>query len=280
MNRYGVSRSLLVTVGVVVGCAVAFYAGTVVRNYLGAGVPTVYAEALAATEVPESVPEVVAERLWVNNEEQGVLKVGVDELLSIQTSASGLTGYERAMIVAKRMNDALLAGITPGEVQSVQEAGIWVVKVADKALITVNPEEADRAGLSRAQLAERWANEITVGLLLSPPSEEVAEVTTAEPTEAVEQSTVEPAGEWQPAEPYRDKIVPIISALEGTRIGIARVNGPQSAVNRVQAVVQLETHYKKALEIDVYVPISTKVPGRTLARVQGVGVTGLGDLQL
>jgi len=32
--------------------------------------------------------------------------------------------------------------------------------------------------------------------------------------------------------------------------------------------------------VEIYVPIATKVPGRILDRVQGVGVTGVGDLRI
>lgn len=281
MNRDSVFRSLLVMAGVLVGAVGAFYAGTAARAYLGVGVAAAY----AADPELESVPQVVAERVRMDDQEQGVLKVGEEELLRIQTTAGGLTGYERAMIVAKRINDALAAGMAPGEMHAEEQTGMWVVKVGEKSLVTVNPEEAELVGLSRAELAEQWASELAVGLLLAPLREEMVEEvgteeSTEQPGEVPEEVVEEPATEWQPAEPYKDKIVPIISVLEGTRVGIARVNGPQSAVNKVQAVAQLETHYKNTLEIDVYVPISTKVPGKTLARVQGVGVTGLGDLRI
>ena len=284
MSRYGVFQSVLVVGGVIVACAVALLVGTVARGYLGPVVPAAY----AADPAPEPTPEVVAERLWEDGEEQGVLKVGGAEILGIHTTSGGLTGYERAMIVAKRINDALGQGVAPGEVQAEQVGEMWVVKMGDATLITANAEEAATAGLTPQELAEMWANEISVSLLLAPPTEELAEEGEAEageeaaeePAEEAEEGGEVEVADWQPAEPYKNKIVPIISVLEGIRIGIARVNGPQSAVNQVQAVAQLETHYKKTLEIDVYVPISTKVPGKTLARVQGVGVTGLGDLRL
>ena len=51
-------------------------------------------------------------------------------------------------------------------------------------------------------------------------------------------------------------------------------------MEQVQAVAQLETSYKDMLDVEVYIPISTKVPGQTLSRIQGVGVTGVGDLRI
>ena len=47
----------------------------------------------------------------------------------------------------------------------------------------------------------------------------------------------------------------------------------------VQAVAQLETNWKDHLDIDVFIPVSTKVPGKTIDRVKGCGVTGLGDFK-
>ena len=284
MASYSAVKRILIVVGLVMGCMTAFYGGRAARNCLGPGVSAAYAAD------PEPVPEVGAERVWVDDEEQGILELGEEEILRIQTAAGGLTGYERAMIVAKRLNDALAAGAAASDVAAQQVADQWVVTIGDSSLITANSEEAGQAGCTPAELAEQWANEITIALLTAPPvpagEEEVGEAALEEPAAEIEEATEEPtegseaAAEWQPQEPYKDKIVPIISVLEGVRIGIARVNGPESAVNQVQAVAQLETHYKNTLEIDVYVPISTKVPGKTLARVQGVGVTGLGDVRL
>jgi hypothetical protein len=51
-------------------------------------------------------------------------------------------------------------------------------------------------------------------------------------------------------------------------------------VDKVKAVALLETHFKNTLEIEIYVPISTSVPGKTLARVQGVGVVGVAMFQV
>ena len=285
MSRYDIGRSLLVAA---LGCVAAFYVGAAARVYVGGRPPAAYAE--------DTEPEAVAERLWVNGDEQGVVNVGEDELLLVRTGAGGLTGYERAMIVAKRINDGLVGGIVPEDVRGEQEVGMWVVKMGDVTLVTANPDEAEELGLTRAELAAQWANQIVLGLFGSPapeeiaeeePGEEVTEVLTEEPVEVTEEvpelaeETVEPleevVEEWQPPEPYRNKIVPILSVLDGTRLGVARINGPRSAVDTVQAVAQLETNYRSALEIDVYVPIATRVPGTTLARVQGVGVTGLAD---
>jgi hypothetical protein len=82
------------------------------------------------------------------------------------------------------------------------------------------------------------------------------------------------------SESYGDKWVPIVSILNGTRIGMARVNGPTWRLDEVQAVAQLELVWSSVATIKVYLPISTKVPESTLSVVKGCGVTGLGDLKL
>lgn len=85
---------------------------------------------------------------------------------------------------------------------------------------------------------------------------------------------------WHPAERYEDKDVPIISLLDGTKLGVARVNGPRSRVIITQAVAQFSIGFMNFFDIDIYIPISAREPGRRLSRVPGVGVTGLGDTKL
>ena len=74
--------------------------------------------------------------------------------------------------------------------------------------------------------------------------------------------------------------IPPVVPITGVKLGLARVNGPRSRVHLVQAVAQLETHWKRNLEIDVFIPISTKVPGEKLDWVKGCAVTGLADIKL
>jgi len=313
MDKLKVGKKLLVAAVILVAGAVAFYGGTVARGYLGADAAAAAAELEPAGET-EADPQVVARRVWVGEEEQGVLEIGGETVLQVQTTSGGLTGYERAMIMAKRINDELAAGTEPDEVAAEQMEGQWMVLMAQMLLVAVNDAEADAVGRTPHQLAEHWASNITYALSGLPSSEETAPQPSAEsgepeeteegepieedlqspqtseeaagepeqepepePTEETGEEAVVPEAGWQSPEPYKNKIVPIVSVLEGIRIGVARINGPQSAVDQVQAVAQLETHYRDMVEIDVYVPISTKVPGQTLARVQGVGVTGLGD---
>ena len=76
------------------------------------------------------------------------------------------------------------------------------------------------------------------------------------------------------------KVVAIISPLGNKHIGAAQVVGPQEAVERVNAVVQLETSFKdKLFRIDVLVPVESK-DGTDFARVPGVGVSAVIDVKI
>jgi len=299
--------------------AAAFWGGAALRAVVApTGATAFAAEGDEAEQPAYPGPEAYAEKIVMDGDEHGIVVLGANQPLRIRTSAGGFTGYERAMVVVNRLNSGLEAGLQADQIQAAAYDGEQVVTGAGSNLITVNQSEADIRDLTREQLADIWAANLRVAVnavwQTPPPAEAepvegeaVAEEPAEQPPaegEAAEQPSAEegaeaepseeqpPAGEeeteeptvaseeWQPEESYKDKIVPIVSFGEGAHLGIARVNGPQSAVDQVQAVAQLDTSYKDYVDIEIYVPISTKVPGQTLSRVQGVGVTGVGDLRI
>jgi hypothetical protein len=75
------------------------------------------------------------------------------------------------------------------------------------------------------------------------------------------------------------KIVPIVSVGQGAYIGAAQVVGAAAGINKVQAVAAVEGVMGKASGT-MLVPISTKIPGKSLAKVNGVGVSAVVDLKL
>jgi hypothetical protein len=84
------------------------------------------------------------------------------------------------------------------------------------------------------------------------------------------------------------KVVPILSvgtgilsSNPGSYIGAAQVQGPAAAVNKVQAVAQIEGSFLSAVRVRGLIPVDSlnPVPGN-IHRVYGVGVTALVDLQL
>jgi hypothetical protein len=90
----------------------------------------------------------------------------------------------------------------------------------------------------------------------------------------------DPGGGGGGSGPSADKIVPILSVGRGIEIGAAQVRGPADRVHEVQAVAELEAKFKDFLVLAIYVPISTKIPGEHLSRVQGVGVYALAGVKL
>ncbi|OPZ81058.1 MAG: hypothetical protein BWY76_03154 [bacterium ADurb.Bin429] len=75
------------------------------------------------------------------------------------------------------------------------------------------------------------------------------------------------------------KVVPIFSVGQGAYIGAAQVVGAASAVRKVQALAAVEGKMGKAGGM-LLIPISTKIPGSSLARVNGAGVSAIIDLKL
>src|ERR1700737_3985995 len=79
----------------------------------------------------------------------------------------------------------------------------------------------------------------------------------------------------------KTKVVPIlsvgvgiISGNPGSYIGAAQIQGPAAAVNRVQAVAQVETSFLSAVRLKGLVPVDSLNPiAGNLHRVYGVGVT-------
>ena len=323
MDRRMAVSWLAAAAALLVLAAAAFWGGAALRTVVApTGATAFAAEGEEAEQPTYPGPEAYAEKIVLDDQEQGIVVLGANQPLRIRTSAGGFTGYERAMVVVNRLNGGLWAGLQADQIQAAAYNGEQVVTGAGANLITVNQAEADIRDLTREQLADIWAANLRVAVdaawqtpapdegepaeeefleqpaedepIEQPPAEEepgeqppTEETAEAEPGEeqppAGDEEAEEPTvavEEWQPEEPYKDKIVPIVSFGEGARLGIARVNGPQSAVDQVQAVAQLETSYKDYVDIEIYVPISTKVPGRTLDRVQGVGVTGVGDLRI
>ncbi len=204
-------------------------------------------------------PRIGANRVMEGDSEVGELLINDEVVLRLYASTKELTSYERAVVVAERLK---LQMVPRDEIEIA--AGLrnqaHVVLINEAALVTPLQEDLPE-GMSLREGAEMWAEWLAEALGLEPVAREAPEL-------------------WQPVEPYEDKIVPIVSLGSGKRIGGARVNGPESAVRQVQAVVQIEARMLQYFQVQVYVPISTQVPGKTLDRVQGVAVTAVGDLRL
>jgi hypothetical protein len=77
------------------------------------------------------------------------------------------------------------------------------------------------------------------------------------------------------------KVVSIISPIGGKHIGICQVTGPREQINKVGAVVQLETNANigTKFRLKAMVPIEGMDPTK-LTRVPGVGISALIDIKL
>ncbi len=213
--------------------------------------------------------------------EAGEVVVNKRVALRIRTRAGGSTPYERAEMVAMRLNAHLMDGEDPADIRGGRQRGYAGVFWGENMVFMVDREQAELNRTTPYALARTWADQLrsafgvrnTVSTEAKvPPKEEPVKKKTAK-----EQPTGSRGVQWKPEETYEDKIVPVISVGRGIRGGAARVNGPRSKVKQVQAVAQIEADFKDFLEIEIYVPVSTTRLKDDLGRVQGVGVTGLGD---
>ncbi len=282
-------RRLLRPVGFAVVLAglvvLAFGGGAFLRATLGSS------PAVASAEGGMDAATVANRAATIDGAAVGEVLINDEVVMRLRATLGGLSPGERAMVVASR----LLAWINDPEHYELSvlemSGSMATINAGASSIVTVGVDDAAPINSTALSLANDWRNNINIvlGLQLAPSEvTEIVEGTTPAEGAAPAEGTAPAEGpgeqaapaEWVPSEPYRDKIVPILSVLEGVRIGAARVSGPASKVREVKAVAQLETHFSEYLEIDVYVPITTETPGKTLDRVQGVGVSALGDLKL
>ncbi|MEN6643686.1 MAG: hypothetical protein ABFE08_14700 [Armatimonadia bacterium] len=248
------------------GCLAAYAVGQLVQSTAPALV--------VSTAQAQPAGTVTVERVEAAGLDAGRLRVGEKEIGVLATPAAGFSGYERGLIVADRINRRMAGGARPEDFTVARRGDLTVIEAGpNEPVLTVTPDDAKYAATETATLARRWTSALRQGLGGSALEEAPATDVQVERTETTTQ-------QWRPSEPYDDKYVPILSLLQGTRLGVARVNGPRSRVDLTQAVAQFSIDFGSFLEIDIYVPISTREPGKSLSRVQGVGVTGLGDIKL
>jgi len=83
---------------------------------------------------------------------------------------------------------------------------------------------------------------------------------------------------------FATKVVPILSLGAGGYIGAVQVSGREELVNKVQGVAQLEGQFKLpmvgGIRLRGLVPVSTKNPGKSIDRIEGVGVSAIVDFKL
>lgn len=75
------------------------------------------------------------------------------------------------------------------------------------------------------------------------------------------------------------KVVPIISAGQGTYLGAVQVAGPRRDIAEVKAVAQVEGRMSR-FRVKALIPVDTLNPTKSPSRVRNVGVTALVDVKL
>ncbi len=255
----------------------AFYVGTVASGALGASPAVAYAQG--------GSPVVEARAHELEGQTVGEVMINDRVVIRMRTSAGGYTAPERAELIAERLRAWTGGPFSPYDLKIRDGAyGAAELRAHGQLIVTVNPQEAEALGSTAKGLARAWHDNIMMALGVQPaqvPYDGGADGGTAvaggDTDGATPSGGQQATSGWQPSEPYDDKIVPIVSVGEGVQVGVARVNGPKSKVGDVNACALVETHFQDVLEIDIFVPV-TAAGG--LDRVQEVGVTGLGDIEL
>lgn len=226
--------------------------------------------ARAVAEEPQALAyrahDIVARAAVIEGLQVGEVMVDDTVVLRLRIGAGGYDATERAILVAERLQGLVLAGLEPEDIS----AGVWqgepAVLGAGELIVTADSAHAKANNVGQVKLAEDWARNIARSLGGKPG-----------PTQITSEQA---AAAWEPAEVYDDKDVPIFSIGRGARVGMARVSGPRSQVRTVKGVAQLEANISKFGNAEVYVPITTETPGKTLDRVSECAVVGLVDLGL
>ncbi|MEA3402823.1 MAG: hypothetical protein U9R79_16405 [Armatimonadota bacterium] len=278
-------RSVLRAAGyaalVVLLAACAFWAGTLVNEAVATGP--------ALAHAANGSPVIEHRANQIGDTTVGEVVVNDQVVIRMRTDAGGFTAPERAMIIAERIRDWTAGPFSPYDLALREGAyGAAELRAHGRLIVTVNPQEAEALSSTAMGLARAWHDNMMLAMGVARQDIPEVAATAGAPGEAPgagaagEEGAQEAvAADWPPPEEYDDKIVPIVSVLEGVKVGAARVNGPKSKLGQVAACAQLETKFQDFLEIDVYVPITTNKPGPGgLDRVQQVGVTGLGDIEL
>jgi hypothetical protein len=209
---------------------------------------------VGSSAIAESVDELVAtaQRVSVDGAEVGEVVIGDEVVFRIRTSAGGLSPYERAQVVAERLNELMREPIQPGSVKSAVAGGQGMVLIGDQLVITADQAHAALNNTTPIQLATLWALQLEKAVTKSGLVET----------------------------PLAEKVVPIVSIGSGTRIGGALVTGSKDKVDEVRAVAQVEGDFGSSVRVRILVPVSTEDVVKEIRRVPETSVIGLVDIKL
>jgi predicted Zn-dependent protease len=87
------------------------------------------------------------------------VRVAGDQVFVMQAPAGGFTAHERALIVERNINNALMSTTdrSPNTVEIVPINNLPVIRIAGKHVVTIDSNSAKVAGTTMTALAEQWA---------------------------------------------------------------------------------------------------------------------------
>jgi len=281
-------RSLVGTVSLVLLAGLPLAIGWVWSGFAPAGMR--WAHAARTVSVASRAQD-------VGGQQVGEVLVNNDVVFRIRTGAGGFSAPQRAKIVADRLADMVNSGnLSANDVRETVMNGEHVLTANDELLITADAFHAEANGTTPAALASMWQRNLRQALMgetVASAGEGAAEsrgTHLAQPADTVTSSGS--SGEDHPADrsgaasiedvgpTLRTKIVPILSAGTGIRLGAAQVTGPERDTDDVKAVAELEANWKGNVRARLYVPISDLNVTRGIHRVPRVGVSALADVRL
>lgn len=207
----------------------------------------------------------------INGQEVGEVLIDNKAVFRIRTPAGGLSAPERATVVAERLGEMVNSGaLSANDVRMGMMNGQRVLMANGDLLITADADHAVANRTTPTRLASMWQSNVVAAL----SGGTVARNPNRNPGRygAASIEDVRPD--------LKTKIVPILSAGNGIRIGAAQVTGPQRDIEDVKAVAEVETNFKRIARARLYVPVSNVNVTKGLSRVPRVGVSGLADVRL
>jgi hypothetical protein len=215
----------------------------------------------------------------IDGQQVGEVLVDQKVIFRIRTGAGGYTAPQRAQVVAERLSDMVNSGnLSANDVRESFMNGERVLTANGELLITADQYHARVNGTTPTALAGMWEHNLQNALMGMPVGGSNIANNLGSPVGNSGRYGSASLSDVGPT--LRTKMVPILSAGTGIRLGLAQVTGPKRNVDDVKAVAELQTEWKRAARARLYVPISDLNVTKGIHRVPRVGVSGLANVRL
>jgi hypothetical protein len=182
----------------------------------------------------------------------------------IREPAGGLSPYQRAQAVARRLNELAAEGQLQAEELAIRQvSGTTGIYADGELIITADRRHAFANRTTPLRLARTWRDNLSEAMIGRVAAYRQGDYRVAQ---------------WVETE-LDTKLVPIVTVGSAGSIGVAQVSGPENRVREVRAVAQLATDYQDTARIRILVPIRTENVVENLSRVPQVAVTGIGGIR-